>query len=176
MPVVLWRGPPRDASIFVACPPSGSILLDRPVSTYVLLTSYVKFEHPCGLYCKVCHRQGRPAFNKKPGIVEPSARQLKAQILDCLQSWSNRDTFRTFDFASPANRSSVCSCAHRATRADLETGFISEAQRQCLSFLPAGTMAHMCPRCPLYVVTQGRPAHPSCRAPSVISVGQLCRR
>lgn len=94
-----------------------------PTHHHLLSTSHVnvKFDHPCALYCKVCHRHGRPVFINKPGIVEPSARQLRAKSSDCLQFWSNTDTFRTFGFASPTDRSSG-SCAHRATHADLETG------------------------------------------------------
>lgn len=147
--MVLWRGfPPRDANILLRAR-RWIDLFSITVSTYVLLTSYVKFGHPCGLYCKVSHRQGRPVFNKKPGIVEPSARQLRARSSTCLQSWSNSDTFRTFDFACPANRSSGLHAPIEPHRRILKRGSYLRLGGKCLSFLPAGTMAHMCPRCPL---------------------------
>lgn len=85
----------------------GSISLDRPVPTHALLTSYVKFEHPCGLYCKACHRPGRPLVRQQTWYCGAQRPAAEGGILDRLQSWSNRDTFRTFDFACPANGSSV---------------------------------------------------------------------
>lgn len=96
-----------DRSLFFA--PSHLV----PTAHHLLSTSHVKFWHPCGpciarsatVYCP-----GRPVFNKKPGIVEPGARQLREPSTR-LQSWSNHDTFRTFGFASPDGRPSSPSCA-----------------------------------------------------------------
>lgn len=175
--MVLWGGfpLPRDANILLRAR-KWIDLFSITVPTHVLLTSYVKFGHPCGLYCKVSHRQGRPAFNRKPGIVEPSARQLRARSSTCLQSWSNRDTFRTFGFACPANRSSGLSCAHRATQADLETGFISEAWRQMFEFPSRRDHGPYVSKVSSPSRPKRRPVTQAVGLLSVISVGHLCRR
>lgn len=147
------------------------------VSTHALLTSHVKFEHPCGSNCKVCHRPGRPVFNEKPGLVEPSARQLSAR--SSTVSSPGPTVILSGHLTSPARQ--TVPRVHAPIEPPgriLKRGSYLRLRGKCLSFLPAGSRP-VCVQAVLSLTqteTQRQTCRPSCRALSVISVGQLCRR